>query len=131
VTPPTTTPATIFITEPSATRIPPEPKQIENVALGQLYNGNIYVTSPTPRPFEPLYESEIAAVDNRQPLPVSQAAAALGQNYFNSPVAPPLSYQTFRPSNAVSEIRGQQHYETPIAPVEQNYGGYRPNNFQV
>ena len=99
------------------------------MALGQLYNGNIHVTSPTPRPFEPLYEPEVAAVDNRHP--VSQTAAALGQNYFNAPAATPLSYPAFRPSNAVSEIRGQQHYETPIAPVEQNYGGYRPQHFQV
>ena len=108
VTPPTTTPATVFVVTdppfqqlqqqqfqqlpqqqqfPQQQQLPQhqqqfqqqqqEPKQVANIALGQLFNG-AYVSpavAPTPRPFEPLYEPEVPAADSYQ-LPTSSATAA-------------------------------------------------------
>ena len=107
VTPPTTTPATVFVVTdppyqqlqqqqfqqlPQQQQFPQqqlpqhqqqfqqqqqEPKQVANIALGQLFNG-AYVSpavAPTPRPFEPLYEPEVPAADSYQ-LPTSSATAA-------------------------------------------------------
>jgi hypothetical protein len=96
VTPAATTPATVFlVTEPPFQQLQQqqEPKQVENIALGQLYNG-VYVSpaaAPTPRPFEPLYEPEVPAAAptlrpfeqaaNNYQLPASSATAAVQTNY--------------------------------------------------
>jgi hypothetical protein len=96
VTPAATTPATVFlVTEPPFQQLQQqqEPKQVENIALGQLYNG-VYVSpaaAPTPRPFEPLYEPEVPAAAptlrpfeqaaNNYQLPVSSATTAVQTNY--------------------------------------------------